>query len=171
MIRKDPQLATPDGNLVGPRIHGMSFRRLTPVEDERGDITELFHPGWNFSPDPLVFVYRVNLRPGMVRGWVVHRKQEDRIAVTDGVMTWAFFDDRPESPTYKLLNVFTFSERTRTLFNIPVGVFHAVKNTGDREAIFINMPNRPYNHADPDKYRLPLKNDLIPFDFSRTSRE
>ena len=140
------------------------------MEDERGDITELLHPAWNFSPASLVQVYRTALRPGAIRGWVVHQKQEDRIAVTDGAMTWAFFDNREKSPTYKLLNVLTFSERTRTLFNIPVGVFHAVKNVGETEAVFVNMPTRPYDHADPDKYRLPLKNDLIPFDFSRPFR-
>ena len=140
------------------------------MEDERGDITELLHPVWNFSPASLVQVYRTALRPGAIRGWVVHQKQEDRIAVTDGAMTWAFFDNREKSSTYKLLNVLTFSERTRTLFNIPVGVFHAVKNVGEREAVFINMPTHAYDHADPDKYRLPLKNDLIPFDFSRPFR-
>jgi dTDP-4-dehydrorhamnose 3,5-epimerase len=170
MIKKDPALATPTGELVGPRIAGMNFRRLPPIEDERGDITELFRPAWGFHPDPLVYIYRVNLRPGSIRGWVVHQKQEDRIAVTDGAMTWAFFDNRPDSPTHKLLNVLTFSERSRTLFNIPIGVFHAVKNVGPTEAVFINMPTRPYDHADPDKYRLPLKNDLIPFDFSRPAR-
>jgi dTDP-4-dehydrorhamnose 3,5-epimerase len=29
----------------------------------------------------------------------------------------------------------------------------------------INLPTCPYDHADPDKYRLPIKNELIPFDF------
>jgi dTDP-4-dehydrorhamnose 3,5-epimerase len=29
----------------------------------------------------------------------------------------------------------------------------------------MNLPTRPYNHEDPDKYRLPLKNDYIPFSF------
>lgn len=169
-MKKDPQLATPEGELVGPRIAGMTFRRLPPLEDERGDVTELFRPSWGFHADPLVYVYRVSLRPAAIKGWVVHQKQDDRIAVTDGVLTWAFFDNREKSPTYKLLNVLTFSERNRTLFNIPAGVFHAVKNTGQSDAVFINMPNRAYDHADPDKYRLPLRNDLIPFDFSRPFR-
>jgi dTDP-4-dehydrorhamnose 3,5-epimerase len=33
------------------------------------------------------------------------------------------------------------------------------------EAFFINMPTRAYDHADPDKYRVPVKNALIPFAF------
>jgi dTDP-4-dehydrorhamnose 3,5-epimerase len=64
-----------------------------------------------------------------------------------------------------MLNVFTLSERNRKLLVIPHGVFHAARNIGETEAVFVNMPNRAYDHADPDKYRLPLKNDYIPFDF------
>lgn len=44
-------------------------------------------------------------------------------------------------------------------------MYHAIQNIGRDEAFFVNMPTEPYNHEDPDKYRLPLKNDLIPFAF------
>jgi len=95
----------------------------------------------------------------------VHKKQDDRIFISKGTLRWAFFDDRKDSSTHKLLNIFTFSERNRVLFVIPQGVYHAVQNIGTDDAVFINMPTRPYNHKDPDKHRLPLKNDLIPFSF------
>ena len=57
------------------------------------------------------------------------------------------------------------SERSRALFVIPQGVWHAVKNIGHTDAYFINLPTRPYSHEDPDKFRLPLRNDRIPFAF------
>jgi hypothetical protein len=28
------------------------------------------------------------------------------------------------------------------------------------------MPTRPYNHGDPDVYRLPVRNDVIPYSFT-----
>ncbi len=130
----------------------------------------MFRPSWGFHPDPLVYVYYVTLRPGSIRGWVVHRKQDDRIFTAGGALQWAFFDDRADSPTRGLLNVHTWSERNRVLFTIPVGVYHAVKNVGVTEAHFVNMPNQPYDHADPDKFRLPLENDLIPFAFKSDTR-
>jgi dTDP-4-dehydrorhamnose 3,5-epimerase len=49
---------------------------------------------------------------------------------------------------------------------IPPGVYHAVQNVGEHDAIFVNMPSAPYNHADPDKYRLPIGNDYIPYQFN-----
>ena len=78
---------------------------------------------------------------------------------------WALFDHRSQSPTYKLLNVFTLSNRNRAILVIPRGVYHAVQNIGQTEAIMFNLPTCPYDHADSEKYRLPIKNDLIPFDF------
>ncbi|MSP14779.1 MAG: dTDP-4-dehydrorhamnose 3,5-epimerase [Chloroflexi bacterium] len=162
---KDRQTVTPDGQDVHPRIDGVVIRRAPPVEDKRGEIVEVYNPAWGLHPQPLVYVYQSTLRPGAIKGWIVHEKQDDRLFMVSGFMRWALFDNRPESATYKLLNVFTFSERNRALLVIPQGVFHGVQNIGATEAIFINMPTRPYNHADPDKLRLPIKNDLIPFDF------
>ena len=39
----------------------------------------------------------------------------------------------------------------------------AVQNVGDVDALFVNLPTRPYRHENPDKYRLPLDTDRIPF--------
>jgi dTDP-4-dehydrorhamnose 3,5-epimerase len=46
---------------------------------------------------------------------------------------------------------------------IPRGIYHAVQNVGEHDALFINLPTAAYNHSDPDKYRLPIKN--APFSF------
>ena len=162
---KDRQTVTPDGNPVKPGIEGVRMRRLVTQEDDRGEICEIFSPSWGLSDHPLVYVYQCVVRPGQIKGWVVHHNQDDRIFANLGVLQWALFDARPDSPTYKQLQVFTGGERNRTLFIIPRGVYHAVKNIGIVDAYFVNMPTAPYNHADPDKYRLPLKNDLIPFSF------
>jgi dTDP-4-dehydrorhamnose 3,5-epimerase len=96
---------------------------------------------------------------------VLHKLQDDRLFFVSGVVRVALFDDRPDSPTYRMLNVFVMSDRNRGLAIIPKGVFHALKNIGTENACFINLPTRPYNHVDPDKYRLPVKNQLIPFAF------
>jgi dTDP-4-dehydrorhamnose 3,5-epimerase len=165
-MKKDRQTVTETGERLGEIIDGMVIRRLTTVEDARGEIVEFFRPNWGVHPDPLVYVYGVSVRPKAIKGWIVHKNQDDRIAIFNGVLHWVFFDNRENSATYKMLNQFTFSEKNRTLFTIPRGVFHAVQNIGTTDAYFVNMPSRAYEHADPDKYRLPLKNDLIPFDFS-----
>jgi dTDP-4-dehydrorhamnose 3,5-epimerase len=161
----DEQTVTPEGELTFPRIKDLVIRPLRPLEDRRGEVIEVYRPSWGVNTDPLVYVYQVGIRPGAIKGWTMHRRQEDRIYVCRGYVRFGLFDNRPDSPTYKLLNKFTFSERNRALIIIPRGVFHAIQNVGETEAIFVNMPTAPYDHEDPDKVRLPVKNDLIPFDF------
>jgi dTDP-4-dehydrorhamnose 3,5-epimerase len=163
--RKDEPTVTPDGEPLEPRIEGRVVRWARGIEDKRREIVEIYRPSWGLHPDPLAYVYQSSLHPGAIKGWVCHRLQDDRLFMITGALRWAFFDDRPESPTRARLNVITFSERNRALVIVPRGVYHAVENVGADLAIFINLPTRPYDHGDPDKYRLPLKNDLIPFDF------
>ena len=164
---KDVQTVTSEGVSVKPRIEGINIRSQVTLEDKRGELFEVYNLLWEFHPDPLVYVYQAIIRPGAIRGWVVHEEQDDRIFVSIGVLRWVLYDNRPTSPTYKLLNEFIFSEKNRTLFNIPKGVVHAAQNIGNSDALFTNMPTKPYRHENPDKYRLPLKNDIVPFDFDQ----
>jgi dTDP-4-dehydrorhamnose 3,5-epimerase len=167
--RKDKQTVSPSGERLAQRISGVIIDRRPLHEDERGELQEIYNPAWGLHPDPLVYAYFVSIRPRQVKGWVVHRFQDDRLFILHGVFRVALFDDRPESPTFRMLNVFVMSHRSRGTLIIPRGVFHALKNIGEDDASFLNLPTRPYNHNDPDKLRLPLKNDLIPFDFDGDS--
>jgi dTDP-4-dehydrorhamnose 3,5-epimerase len=164
-VQKDQPTVSPEGISLGNKIHGVLLDHRPLHEDERGELLEVYNPAWGLHPDPLVYAYCVFTRPRQIRGWVVHRSQDDRLFFLHGVFRIALFDDRPDSPTYHQLDVFVISERNRRLLIIPRGVFHAIQNIGTEEAIFMNLPTRPYNHSDPDKYRLPLRNDIIPFAF------
>jgi dTDP-4-dehydrorhamnose 3,5-epimerase len=160
---KDRPTVTGDGDSLQELIAGVEFRRPRTHADERGTLTEIYDERWDFTDDPLVYAYLVTLRPNQVRGWVVHREQNDRLFVFQGVIRVALYDARSESETYGRLNVFHVGEHDRALVAIPAGVYHGLRNVGDREGAFVNLPSQPYNHDDPDKYRLPLENDVIPY--------
>lgn len=162
---KDEPTVSPDWKPLGKTIAGVVIKHVPPVEDERGEICEMFRPAWGIHPDPLVYVYMITIRPRKVKGWVRHLKQDDRIFLIRGTIRIGLYDDRADSPTHRLLNLFTVSERNRALVVFPRGVYHAIQNIGESEAVFVNMPTHPYDHADPDKVRLPLRNPLIPFSF------
>ena len=49
--------------------------------------------------------------------------------------------------------------------NVPKNIWHADHNIGDSDVIAVNFPTAPYDHAKPDKYRLPIGTDLIPCSF------
>jgi dTDP-4-dehydrorhamnose 3,5-epimerase len=162
---KDPQTITPEGELLGPYIHGVEIRRARTIQDERGEICEIFDARWGFTSEPLVYVYQAMIRPGKVKGWVIHRKQNDRLFFNLGTAKVVLYDDREKSPTHRMINEIYLGERDRGVLVIPGGVYHAIQNIGIEDLYFTNMPTRAYDHADPDKYRLPSDSDLIPYRF------
>lgn len=163
--RKDAATVAPDGRSLDELIAGVEIRRPPTHADGRGTLTEIFDLRWGFTEDPLVYVYMATIRPGQVRGWVVHLEQNDRLFAYAGILKIVLYDGRTESATYRQLNVFHFGAHDRALVSIPAGVYHAVQNVGDDEGAFVNLPSQPYRHEDPDKYRLPLENDVIPYRF------
>jgi dTDP-4-dehydrorhamnose 3,5-epimerase len=127
----------------------------------------MYDPRWEWHADPLVFAYCFTLRPGRIKGWGMHKRHEDRYCVLFGEIEVVLYDDRDDVETKGLVARVVLSEHRRRLMNIPSGVWHAVRNLGDRDAILVNFPTIPYDQADPDKYRLPLDTDQIPFRFEQ----
>lgn len=160
---KDPPTVSSGGTALQESIVGVELRRARTHADERGTLSEIFDPRWEFTDDPLVYAYLVTLRPKQTRGWVVHLMQNDRLFVYAGVLKIALYDARTDSPTRGLVNVFHLGGHDRALLSIPAGVYHGVRNVGSDEGAFVNLPSQPYEHGDPDKYRLPLDNDVIPY--------
>ncbi len=162
---KDRPTVTSDWESLQQPIQGVTLKWVRPVIDERGEICEVYRPSWGLHPAPLSFIYQCTIRPGVIKGWVLHERQDDRIFTSLGVMQWVLYDAREDSPTHGVVNEFNLGERSRATFVIPSGVYHAVRNVGTGDAVFINTPTREYEHGNPDKLRLPLENDLIPYRF------
>jgi dTDP-4-dehydrorhamnose 3,5-epimerase len=165
---KDPPTVSPAGERLGKRIEGVVIRRAVTQTDERGTLCEILNPAWNVHPAPLAYVYQFTIRPGKVKGWHVHRLHDDRIFISRGEVKVVLYDSREDSPTFGLVNEIFRSALDRDLMVIPIGVYHAHQNCGTEDALFISMPTRAYNHEDPDVYRLPVHNDVIPYRFENT---
>jgi dTDP-4-dehydrorhamnose 3,5-epimerase len=107
----------------------------------------------------------VTIRPGQVKGFVLHKTYSDRLFFSMGTVKMVLYDDREGSPTRGRLNELYFSEESRGHLVIPPNVWHAAQNVGSTDALFVNCPTKPYNHAAPDKWLLPKDSDLIPYSF------
>jgi dTDP-4-dehydrorhamnose 3,5-epimerase len=159
---KDRQMVTPDGKSVETLVEGVSFHDVPTHSDSRGTVVEIFDPRWQWHPDPLVFAYSFTLRPGCAKGWNLHKLHDDRYCLLQGEMELILYDVRPTSSTCGCVSRIVLSEHHRRLVNIPKFVWHADVNIGTQGCVVINFPTMSYNHADPDKYRLPLDSPLIP---------
>lgn len=144
---------------------GASFFESVCHHDSRGSVTELYDPRWNWHREPLVFAYLFTIRPGMIKGWGLHQLHEDRYFVVRGEMELVMYDPRPESPTFGKISTVTLSAARPRLVNVPRNVWHADRTLGTEDVWVVNFPTIAYDHANPDKYRLPLDTDLIPYSF------
>ena len=167
---KQPETVTEEGARLAPVPAGVRFRDLVTHVDARGWLLELFNPLWGWHPEPLAHAYAFTVRPGVVKGWGRHAKAEDRYAVLFGEAMLVLYDDRDSSTTRGLVSEIPLSEYHRRLVTIPMGVWHAVACLGNRDFVGINFKTEPFDHADPDKYTLPLDTDAIPYDFSNLRR-
>jgi dTDP-4-dehydrorhamnose 3,5-epimerase len=100
-----------------------------------------------------------------VKGWNLHREHDDRYVVLAGDMELVLFDPRPGSSTCGEVCRIVLNGRERAILNVPANVWHADHNIGTTDVVVVNFPTRPYEHANPDKYRLPLGTPLIPHSF------
>ena len=163
-VRDGPTVAS-DGRSLGEMTEGVTFRPVPTHADARGTVMEMFDPRWLWHPDPLVFAYCFTIRPGVAKGWNLHKLHADRYFLLQGEMELVLYDPRPGSATYGKVSRMVLSERNRGIVNVPRNVWHADHNIGTSDAVVVNFPTRPYDHADPDKYRLPLDTPLIPHTF------
>ena len=106
---------------------------------------------------PCSTCFRLHIFPatGDDQGMGMHQFHDDRYFIFFGELLLVLYDDRPSSSTNGLVAKVAMSEYRRQLINIPAGVWHANQNIGSKDVVVVNFPTAPYNHAQPDKFRLP----------------
>jgi len=147
-------------------IDGVKVKELKVIPDERGRLMEILRR------DDDVFktfgqVYMTTAKPGIVKSWHYHKKQDDNFTCVHGRIRLALYDGRPKSRTHGEVNEFILSLEKPLLVHIPKLVHHGFKAVSDCEAIVINTVTLPYNRKRPDEYRVdPYDND-IPYDWRK----
>jgi dTDP-4-dehydrorhamnose 3,5-epimerase len=165
---KQAQSVTSHGEPIsGPLEDSGTFNVPTHVDD-RGFLVELFRPDWDWVQEPFAYSYVTTVRPGHAKGWGLHKLHVDRYFLLFGEVELVMYDVRPESSTYGRISLTRLSEYNRALIRIPTFVWHAMRNLGSKDVVVINFPTSLYDHANPDKYGLPLNTPLIPYSFEGT---
>ena len=147
-------------------IDGVQVKQLKIIADERGRLAEILRG------DEEVFVkfgqvYFTTAYPGVTKAWHYHKLQTDYFCAIKGMVKLVLYDSREGSPTHKLINEFVMGVHNPQLVTIPPLVYHGFKAISDDEAIMINIPTEPYNHSNPDEYRIDAHSPNIPYDWAR----
>ena len=118
-IQKDAQSTTAEGRTLEQLPWGVSCHEVTTHVDDRGTLVELFNPSWGWHDAPLVYCYCFTLRPGVIKGWAMHKRHEDRYFILSGELELVLYDDRDGSSTRGMVSKLYMSEFSRRLINIP----------------------------------------------------
>lgn len=147
-------------------IEGVGVKKLKPVRDERGWVTEILRVDDELFEE-FGQVYLTVAYPGVVKGWHMHRKKSDYFALVSGRALIALYDGREGSPTKGEVMDFVVDEDEPLLIRIPPEVYHGYKALGERPAYIVNTPTKPYNHENPDEQKLPADTKKIAYDWSK----
>ncbi len=147
-------------------IDGVRVKRLKVIADQRGRLMEILRA------DEEIFigfgqVYLTTTLPGVVKAWHMHKLQTDNVCCVAGMIRLGLYDERPESPTYGRTNEFYLGVHNPLLVQIPPMVYHGWKCISLEEALIVNTVTRPYDHANPDEYRLDPHDNHIPWSWER----
>jgi dTDP-4-dehydrorhamnose 3,5-epimerase len=147
-------------------ILGVIVKPLRVIPDERGWLMEIIR-----RDDPFFTgfgqTYLTVVHPGVVKGWHWHRKQTDHFCVIKGMAKVVLFDRREGSPTKGEVNEFFPGEANPLVVVIPPGVLHGMKGVSAEPAYLLNLTTEPFDHANPDEFRVPPHDNDIPYDWAR----
>ena len=150
-------------------INGVRIKLLKVIPDNRGRLFEMLR-----RDDPLFIkfgqVYCTTVNDGVVKGWHYHKKQVDNFVCVSGMIKLVAYDARPRSSTRGKINEFFLGIHNPLLVQIPSGVYHGFKGVSHPEAVVINIPTEPYNHKQPDEFRVDPHDNDIPYNWNQVDR-
>jgi len=161
--RRAPQTVDADWTPVAaPSIHGVHVKEIKNVVIRSGVLTECFRPEWFDSGFRPMHAIHMALLPGGISSWHCHRRQSDVIVCVRGQLRIGFYDDRPESPTYKVAYTLNTGIARPMVVHVPPLVWHAIKNPSGEEAAYVVFNDEVFHYEEPDDWVLPPGSDAIP---------
>jgi len=147
---------------VADEIDGVWVKDLRVIPDERGRLMEILRRD-DEGFDRFGQAYLSTTYPGVVKGWHLHKVQDDFITCVRGMLKLVIYDDREESPTRGMLKEYFIGDHNPQLVKVPAGTYHGWKCISPEEALVINIPSEPYSHEAPDEHRAPWDTPDIPY--------
>lgn len=163
--RKDPQTVTASGSRAQPfNISGVRVIPLNNVLTRSGAVTELFRTDWPELTITPRHVILATMNPGGTTDWHRHSQQTDHLIAISGNIKLVLWDGREQSETKGQHDVIRFGALRPLIAVVPPGVWHGLRNESGSIAHYINVNDVPYNHADPDNYRLEVEAGKAPIE-------
>jgi dTDP-4-dehydrorhamnose 3,5-epimerase len=147
---------------MADEIDGVWIKDLKVIPDERGRLMEILRSD-DEGFDRFGQVYLSTTYPGVVKGWHLHKVQDDFFACVRGMVKLVIYDAREDSPTHGMVKEYYIGDQNAQLVKVPAGTYHGWKCISQEESFVINIPSEPYNYDTPDEHRAPWDTPDIPY--------
>lgn len=135
-------------------IHGVRVLPLRVVETGNGAVLHMIRAD-DDAFDGFGEAYFSEVAPGAVKGWKLHRRMTQRLAVPVGEVGFYLRDGRPDSPTRGRDQQVTLGRRSGyALLVIPPGIWYAFRNPRDELALIANVPDLPHDPGEMERRDL-----------------
>lgn len=143
-------------------IAGVMVKKLSPILDERGYLMEILRSDEDFFSG-FGQCYITTCFPGVIKAWHLHQFQQDNICAVHGNIKLVVADTRKGSDTCGVVEEFFIGSHAPSLVKVPPGLYHGFTSLGNKVAVVLNIPDRPYLTDNPDECRLPIDTEIIQY--------
>lgn len=136
------------------KIDGLLLVPIATHMDDRGYLREILR-----ATDPYFTkfgqVYLVgDMARGTIRAFHKHEELWDWFFISHGSAKFNFYDDRPDSSTYKQKETIVNGSPNPVMVVVPPGVYHGWMSLED-DTQLISIASEVYNREKPDEVRVP----------------
>ena len=128
-------------------IVGVTIRRLDPIADVRGGLTEIHRDEWNLAPRPVQWDF-ITTKPRALRGVHVHCLRWDYIVVLEGRATIGLKDLRRDKESFGRSMLIAVAGESPAIVTIPPGVAHGI--FADSSLLYLYGLTVGWNSGDED---------------------
>jgi dTDP-4-dehydrorhamnose 3,5-epimerase len=143
-------------------MQGVSILPLKRAVNGRGHLMEVQREDDDIFPG-FGQAYITSTLPGVIKAWYRHHKQIDQIALVKGELMLVLYDSQEDSPTRGQVLEIPISEHEPKLVQIPPGVWHGFKASGQETAYLLHLNSVAFNFDNVDEVRLPPDDPSIPY--------
>lgn len=143
-------------------IHGVKYKQLPPIKDERG---VLLHHMTESTETFIRFgeVYLSKTFPGVIKAWKKHKLMTQNMSVIEGEMKIVIYDDRADSATKGVFNVFLMDDDAKHgLLTIPPLLWYGFQSIGAGTGTILNVTDLAHTPEETERASL----DQINFNFN-----
>lgn len=155
-------------------IHGVTVKQLkvhkdipdTKEDSGRGVLMEVLRADEGLLKKFGQTVFTISYGKGTIKAFHWHRKQDDLWFVATGKVRIVLFDDRPDSPSYRMTDIILAGADDYKLVCIPQGVVHGYQVLTDEPVMLFYHVTETYNAQEPDEQRIAHDDPRINFDWT-----